>query len=116
MQHNFSANRLNKYVEFLNQVDVVDDYGKPSKVDESSFDCWADVDEKSATQLTQMGKATTESVITVLTYFHPAVKSSQVVRYNGGRYEVDGIQLDSNNKAMIVSCTRIGEQSFEDLQ
>lgn len=113
MAHNFSANRLNEYVQFYNQLNDVDERGKPKKSDEFAFDCRAEVQEKSGQQLQQMGKTLDDSVISILTYFHWDVKSDQVVVFNGNRYQVDHIQPDNVRKSMIVSCSLIGSQSYD---
>lgn len=112
MFHNFSANRLNDYAVFYDQVTQTDDYGKPTQVDEFSFDCRCEVDVKSGSQLVNMGKASTDTTVTLLTYFHQQVSSAQVVVWNDDRYQVEHIQPDKMKKSMIVTASYIGEQSF----
>jgi len=116
MRHNFTSNRLNDYCQFYTPSTEVDDYGKPTQVDFFSFDCRANIDEKSGSQAQSMGKTLTDSIITILTYFHYSVSSDQIVRYNGARYQVEHIQPDSVKQAMIVTCSLLGAQEYSTTQ
>lgn len=113
MYHNFSANRLNDYVEFFSKSDVPDEYGVISNKVVKVFDARANVDVKSGSQLEKFGVAMTSSVITVLMWYSPLINSAQIVRWMGDFYELHHFAQSNDRKSMLVTCERLGDQSIK---
>jgi len=113
MRHNFTSTRLNHYVEFFAKNDTPNDYGVIGDDLVRVFDARADVEVKSGSQLEKFGVALTSSVITCLMWVNPLIASKQVVRWENDYYEVRHFAPSGDNKSMLVTCERLGDQSFK---
>lgn len=109
MQFNIHSGRLREQVTIKRTPtgpDSTDDHGQPLPA-QPVFSARADVEIKSGAQNVSMGQKMTDEVITCLMWYDSRAKNSDFVTYNGDDYEIQHINRDEEQNAMIITAAII---------
>ena len=102
MQFNIHSGRLRDQVSIKQIVGGSDEYGEPLPP-QILFTARADVEIKSGAQNVSMGQKITDQVVTCLMWYDSRVRNSDFITYEGDDYEIQHINRDEEQNAMIIT-------------
>jgi len=106
MQFNIHSGRLRHKVDIKRNPGDTDEYGQPSPPT-TVFSARADVEIKSGSQNVSMGQKMTDQVITCLMWYDVRAKNSDFVTFENDLYEIQHINRDEEQNAMIITAAII---------
>lgn len=103
MAMTIGAGKLRHEIEWYEQGDGTDDYGRPLGKTKIYDTILANVRVTSGSQLAGLGAALTDEIITVLTWYDPRINNSHFIKWNNLFYEIQHIKQGERLREMLIT-------------
>jgi head-tail adaptor len=102
----FSVNKFADHIKFLKRTGPSSGWDNAQET-QLIKECWGSVLVRSSSESSKFGVSVASTVITVQTYYDPAIAASMIIEWLGDRYEIHGQpQILSDRRTQIITAIR----------